>query len=595
MKKTLFLLLAAALAFASCNKDNPETTDPSEDTDFVLDDYAATISISSGTTVDILSDEGATGRLVFSCDHEWMIEIPEDAQDWLTVDKKTGKSTKTTIVTFTAKANEGPSRTAACRILSGSKKKKFTVKQAAQVLILKASDIQDFDKYYKPREFDFDMLRSDSKWSWCRSKQSEHFVVFWDIKYGEYGLYGEQMGEENTWPTTAKSQGMRVDIDDLLEKAEIFYDVNINKLKFAETGKGKSVLDKHKMEIYILYQNEWLATGSGYDNNIGALWVNPSTCQPVGSTIAHEIGHCFQYMVFCDYLVQQGLSEEEAVYADGKQGPGWRYGFASNGDGGNCFWEQCAQWQSYQTYKAEAFQDYYSYAYFTSTHLHVLHEAPRYSNYFIQWWWCERNGKDVSFLGKLWRESKFPEDPCETYMRLTGMDNAAFNDDIWQYGAHMLTWDTDEIREYGKNYIGRVATTAVTVEGDYCCIKASAAPESTGYNAVEIDVPSDGQVSVTLESNISLTGVKTGAASEAGWRYGLVSYNKDGSTSYFGPYSTTGEETSITLPSNASRAWLVVSGAPKTYERHPWGDETDKNDNHWPWKAKLIGTKPKGK
>lgn len=64
------------------------------------------------------------------------------------------------------------------------------------------------------------------------------------------------------------------------------------------------------MEIYLLYQSEWLATGSGYDNVIGALWVNPSTCQPVGSTIAHEIGHSFQYMVFCDYLLQKGVPEQ---------------------------------------------------------------------------------------------------------------------------------------------------------------------------------------------------------------------------------------------------------------------------------------------
>lgn len=31
-------------------------------------------------------------------------------------------------------------------------------------------------------------------------------------------------------------QALRVDIKDLLEKAELFYDVNVNKLKFVETG-----------------------------------------------------------------------------------------------------------------------------------------------------------------------------------------------------------------------------------------------------------------------------------------------------------------------------------------------------------------------
>ena len=106
-------------------------------------------------------------------------------------------------------------------------------------------------------------------------------------------------------------------------------------------GQDKSNLDKYKMQIYLLYQEDWLATGSGYDNQIGALWVNPSTCQPVGSTIAHEIGHSFQYQVGCDKLLN-GQAEETAYGVNG----GFRYGFGANGAGGCAYWEQCAQWQS---------------------------------------------------------------------------------------------------------------------------------------------------------------------------------------------------------------------------------------------------------
>lgn len=143
--------------------------------------------------------------------------------------------------------------------------------------VMSEDNIEDFDKYYKPAEFEgMDMLRSDAKWSWFRSKQSEHFFVFWEAGFGD---------DPNAETVPAN---LRVDIDDLLEKAELFYRTNVEKLKFAETGQGKSFLDRYKMEIYLLYQEEWLATGSGYDNIIGALWVNPSTCQPVGSTIAHE-------------------------------------------------------------------------------------------------------------------------------------------------------------------------------------------------------------------------------------------------------------------------------------------------------------------
>ena len=203
----------------------------------------------------------------------------------------------------------------------------------SKVVILKPSDIKDYAKYYKPQEFkNMDMLRSDSKWSFVRSKQSTHFIVFWDAAFGS---------DPNA---STVPDAMRIDVDDMLKKAETFYDMNVNTLKFAEVGKGKSNLDKYKMEIYLLYQTEWLATGSGYDDMIGALWVNPGTCKPVGSVIAHEIGHCFQYQVYADLLASGATTNDFTR--------GFRYGYGGNG--GNTFWEQTAQWQSYQSYPLES-------------------------------------------------------------------------------------------------------------------------------------------------------------------------------------------------------------------------------------------------
>ena len=592
MKKNFLWVLLALLPLAyACQETDPEP---------VVDNYEATITLNE-STVSLDADGGSTGVLIFACDHEWTLDIPEEAAGWLSAEKMSGKSGKTIRLTLVGKENTGPSRSATCRILSGSKKKKFTVTQAAAVLTLKASEVQDLDKYYKPQEFDFDMLRSDSKWSWCRSKQSEHFVVFWDIKYGQYGLYADRMGEDMTWPSNWKTASMKVDIDDLLAKAEEFYELNVNKLKFADTGKGKSVLDKYKMEIYLIYQSEWLATGSGYDNTIGALWVNPSTCQPVGSTIGHEIGHCFQYMTFCDYLVREGKGGSAAPSASGLQGPGWRYGYGADGEGGNAFWEQTAQWQSMQIekYRGEAFSGWYS-QFASSLNLHVLHERPRYANYFIHWWWVEQN--DITFIGKMWNESVYPEDPVETYMRLMGYDVAAMNDSMWEYAARMVTYDTDEIRSYGKNHIGKVAVTNISLKDDWWQIGASVAPESTGSNVIRMTIPSDKNVAVTLEANLGITGCVSGPVTRQGWRYGFVSYNSDGSRTYSPIWSALGEKQEWTAPSNASQLWLVVTGAPTQYERHPWGSggsdhdgEGDSMDNKWPWKAQFDGTKPYGK
>ena len=593
MRKILFLSAIAMTFLASCDKD-PETVigpDPN-------DDYNSSITLTT-TDLDLPAEKDGTSFIRLTVDHEWyLVSVDKVEQEWLKADITHGTTTKNKKITFTA-LEEGLAepRTAKFKIVSGANSKKFTVTQSRKCLILTADDVQDFAKYYKPLEFDFDMFRSDSKWSWCRSKQSEHVIVFWDKQYGEYGLYGERMGVDNTSPSTCKSTSMKVDIDDLLNKAEEFYRINTEVLKFSEPGTGKSVLDDYKFEIYLLYQSEWLATGSGYDNMIGALWVNPSTCKPVGSTIAHEIGHTFQYMTFCDWLKNQGIPAAQRPYINTNQGPGWRYGFGQNGAGGNCFWEMCAQWQSFQTYKDEAFENYNFTHFCTATHLHVLHENPRYANYFIQWWWTHLND-DITFLAKMWRNSQYPEDPCETYMRLMGYDVAQFNDDTWKYAAHCMTFDMDEIRSNGKKYIGKTAISSSeikSVDTDWWQISAAKAPESTGSNAVRMADAAGKTVKVTFEGLRELTGCTVKNPELAGWRYGFVSYNSDGTTTYSDIWSAEDAEQSFDVPQDSRYLWFVVTGAPSKYIRHPWGNDDSKPLSVWPWQAKFTETKPYGK
>lgn len=535
--------------------------------------------------------DGGTINMVFTCTGYWELQVPAEAT-WITAARYSGEgSSSRQSLALTAEPNPDESSRQATLVLeAGGDSKKITVTQSEAVLVITASDVPDYDKIYIPQEFrGMDMFRSDSKWSFVRSRQSQHFIVFWDIKYGSRGT---------PTPSECKVSSMRVDIDDLLKKAEEFYDLNIHTLGFAD--EPNSVVSRYKMIICLLYQSEWLATGSGYDNKIGALWVNPSTCKPVGSTIGHEIGHTFQYMVYCDYL----LNNPDAP--DNSHGPGWRYGFERDGSGGNAFWEQTAQWQSMQlpAYRAEAFSGWFG-EYYTSTHLHVLHERPRYANYFIHWWWVEENGGDVSFIGRLWNLSRYPEDPVETYMRLMDYDVSRMNDSMWGYAAHMLTWDTDEIRSYGTGNIGRTAITSVSrVDEDWWQIAASKAPETTGSNAIRLSLPEEGQreISVTFKGLRSLEGCLVGDAALAGWRYGFVSYNSDKTTTYSDIYSTEDETVSWSVPENCSKLWFVVTGAPSAYERHPWGaggsdhdGEGDSKDTKWPWKAQFEGTKPYGK
>ena len=206
-----------------------------------------------------------------------------------------------------------------------------------------------------------------------------------------------------------------------------------------------------KLQIYLLYTTDWVATGSGYDNRIGALWVSPATCQPVGSVIAHEIGHCFQYLTYCQALESGSPDDSRA---------GFRYGYAENA--GNVLWEIGAQWQSWQSYPEEMFTDYEMETWFQQYHRALENEYTRYQNY---WWFyalTEQYGLDA--YSRIWRESAYPEDAYQTFMRLY-LDNDlnAFYDTLYRYASHAVTFDFAAAAPYTVRCRGRLAANRLCV------------------------------------------------------------------------------------------------------------------------------------
>lgn len=419
----------------------------------------------------------------------------------------------------------------------------------------------DTTKLYIPLELrSIDFKKATGTWSFARCRQSNHFIVFWAKGYGKFDPNSDSI-----------PAAYRVNIDDLLQKVESFYDININKLKFAETGAGKSKLDKYKMQIYLFYQTEWMATGAGYDDVIGALWVSPNTCQPVGSVIAHEIGHSFQYQVFCD---NGGLS-------------GFRYGFGGNG--GNGFWEQTAQWQSFQSYPDQAFTSYNFSEYSNNCFRHICHEGQRYASYFIHYYWADKHGIDI--IGKIWREARQPEDPLQAYMRITGITVAQLNDEIYDAATKFVTWDLDALRSNGTNYIGAQTYKSNTLKDGSYQVTYDRCPGTTGYNVIPLNVPAQGtEVSTLFTGMVNESGYNQVAdPTRAGWRYGYVALLKDGSRVYGAMESGITKTVKFTVPDNCAKLWFVVTGAPNTYAPHPW-DEKENNDDQWPYKVKFTNT-----
>ena len=583
--KYFFLLLATA-TFAACgssdDNDEPASSSVTLSATEVSVDYDAT-----------WYEVGVTSRSV------WNAKV-ESGSEWLTLKNANGVggSEKLTFE-MTRNTTKSP-RVANIAVTSGTAKVSLKVTQGPSTIEeMDESEVKDFDKYYKPAEFgSMNMLRNDAKWSWYRSKQSEHFFVFWDAYFGDD-------------PNSASlAEGDRVDVDDLLRKAEQFYETNITRLGMVVTGQGKSQLDKYKMEIYLLDPTPewWVATGSGYDNVIGALWVTPATCKPVGSVIAHEIGHSFQYQVSCDKLLT-GEGSETSYGMD----CGFRYGFGANGAGGCAYWEQCAQWQAFQDYPEVTFYDSFI-AWQHNFHRHFNHEWMRYGSVYFQFYMAQKHG--IKANGRIWNEYKFPEDPLQTYTRLfCGGDLQKFYDDYAEYAQKVLTYDFGDIQKYADDNAKAFKTTVYKV-GEKFRPAYSHCPGTTGFNAIQLNVPAAG---TTVKASLAALPVGSALASDdpgevkngdeqvighvskynnqsnktANYRFGFVAI-KGGKALEYGTMVKGSEgETQLSVPAGTDRLYLVVVATPDTYNRHAWNDD-ESDDEQWPYEVSFSGTSVAG-
>lgn len=411
---------------------------------------------------------------------------------------------------------------------------------------------------WKPSAFSgVDYTSNDSRWSFKRSKESEHFVLFWEKGFGDN--------------CTNSCGGYTVNPTSILNQAENIWKVYVEKLGFLHPG--KSTTDKYKIELYLYYDTEWIANGSGYDAKVGALNVNAWAANAEGGvTVAHEVGHTFQYLVSCDL----------------GQAHGFNYGYGDNASGGNGWWESCAQWQAYKVYPARQFTNSDFNTHLSKHHLGVMHEEWRYQNFFVQDYWCQLHGED--FIGRLWRESNKPEDPIEAYKRLNSLSQEQLNDEMYDAFAHMATWDIDAVRAYAKSKIGLHETHLhKTVEGAWQ-VDSAYCPQNYGYNIINLNAASGGTVvKANFKGIAGASGYRAIKTDKADYRYGFVAYTKDEHTIYGDVCRDKEGVATLTIPENCSKLFFVVMGAPTQYWRHPWNDDPS-DDEQWPYEVTFENT-----
>ena len=410
---------------------------------------------------------------------------------------------------------------------------------------------------YNPTWMMGDIYNSSNNWSIDRSKQSKNWILFWEPGYGE----------------TAVSI-----VDDCLTLAEKCFAFYADSLKFINRATSKT--NNYKMIIRLRYTTDWEATGSGVDNTIGLLTLTSwALTSRGGQTIAHEVGHCFQYQTHCD---NNDLN-------------GWMYGYGVNATGSNCWWEQCAQWQAYKIFPSQQFTSEWFSGYLSNVHKNILNEAYRYNDYFVQDYWTYLHGMDM--IGRLWNKSYSPEDPVDTYKRLNVITQSKFNDEMWDCAAKFATWDIPALKSYGTGYIASRTQPKLNNQGSYVWrIDSTACPENYGHNIIKVNVPLIAKtVTAYFEGKAGIAGFRTNYVAYAGWRYGFVALLKDG-TRLYGDIKTAsmadnGGKSSISFdcPANCANLWLVVSGAPSLHWRHAW-DDSDANDEQWPYQISFNNT-----
>lgn len=105
---------------------------------------------------------------------------------------------------------------------------------------------------------------------------------------------------------------------------------------------------------------------------------------------------------------------------------------------------------------------------------------------------------DQNFVGKLWRDARFPEDPIEAYKRINNLNQEEFNNEIYEHAARLTTWDLPKLIHYGKDQINiRAQVKMNLLSNNYWQIDSTICLENYGYNSIKLNAPN-------VETNVSV-------------------------------------------------------------------------------------------
>lgn len=355
---------------------------------------------------------------------------------------------------------------------------------------------------YIPKELkDNDFTSKDSKWSYARCAYTDDIIVFWEKPFGDDLSKAPELEGKN----------MTVDLKNLLDRLQSFYDYYKNDLKFIKPG---SNADKYRMMVMLNYSLEGTAYGGDYDDVIGALWIAPNRVQDKKlNCIAHELGHSFQSMISCD-----------------KQGQSW---------GGGGIFEMCSQWMLFNVNPEwPTDENYHWKAFIGDANLRFLAGENIYRSPYMLEYWSQKHGLTV--IGDLFRQGKRGEDPAMTYMRMFDLNTEGFAKECCDCYSRLLTFDFEGKHEQNKKYAGEFLNDKPL--------------QLFGANVMKLSPKSKKKVKVAFTAG--------GDNATDGFAYRLVAVNENADATYSDISTSQKSTLKMKLPKDCTSVYLVVTSYP---------------------------------
>ena len=367
-------------------------------------------------------------------------------------------------------------------------------------------------KVYIPEDLrGMDLTCDTSRWSFQRSIETPDLIFMWEKGFGQ----------DLNHPPLLEGKPMAFRLDNLRYRVQHFYHFFRDTLGW---GSPLSKANLYKMMVMVNYSLDGTAYGGTYDNFIGALWVAPNRIQDEKmNCMAHELGHSFQAQIMADSI-----------------GACW---------GGTGFFEMTSQWMLWQVNPDWLTDENYHFEAFKKlTHKAFLHMENIYHSPYVIQWWSDLHGRKS--IAELFRQGRIGEDPATTYMRMYGLSQQDFCDEMFRGYQHLMNFDFQHARRETRRYACTFDTELQDKGKGWYSPKDL--PEGYGFNAIRLDER------VNLNATTYKVRVKGNHL-----RYGFVGITTDDECLYGAVNDNT-----LRIPKNKQlrHLYLVVMGAPQRHE-----------------------------